>query len=437
MNFLSKLGKNVLSAISNMKESNASLMAKVWVRLARSSQLELEQHQAYNKAIEILRKEESIEVVEVLIEYAEWMHRHQYNSQDVDDQLMLAVDLLMEIEPSGWDDEDEDMAVGGNDDDAKTRKTGKSGSSRNSKALTKKSKGGKSMKQSAAGKTTKTKVSKASMRSKSMKSSATRVSKKTTTSLSKRQEEDANPIYLNCSHYDKLVRIHSMLAMLASDSQKQREYALDAHYFIMKMWEQSFISLNATLFFEKHQAQIAELGFKVTDTASRREFFGEILTSNEIQIPATYSMPEKLEDWCTFQTPEELIQKGLDHEDKVMIGKWTFSKPELTYLHLKKLAAILEGQLFSLQLLPVLKLLEIFAGMVLGSEILEQSHALHRSRVLMNIGLREEGTKLYEKIESRRYTLTEEERKVQYEKIKALSDQAHDSEEKTHFHTES
>jgi hypothetical protein len=42
MNFLSKLGKNVLSAISNMKESNASLMAKVWVRLARSSQIELE-----------------------------------------------------------------------------------------------------------------------------------------------------------------------------------------------------------------------------------------------------------------------------------------------------------------------------------------------------------------------------------------------------------
>jgi hypothetical protein len=43
-----------------------------------------------------------------------------------------------------------------------------------------------------------------------------------------------------------------MLAMLAPDSQKQREYALDAHYFIMRMWEQTFISLNATVFFEKH-----------------------------------------------------------------------------------------------------------------------------------------------------------------------------------------
>lgn len=80
MNFLSKLGKNVLSAISNMKENNASLMAKVWVKLARSSAQDLEQHSAYNKAIEILRKEESVEVVEVLIEYAEWMQRKKYSS---------------------------------------------------------------------------------------------------------------------------------------------------------------------------------------------------------------------------------------------------------------------------------------------------------------------------------------------------------------------
>ncbi len=60
-------------------------MAKVWVKLARSSSNDLEQHSAYNKAIEILRKEESVEVVEVLIEYAEWLHRHKYGSQDVED----------------------------------------------------------------------------------------------------------------------------------------------------------------------------------------------------------------------------------------------------------------------------------------------------------------------------------------------------------------
>ena len=56
------------------------------------------------------------------------MHRHKYNSQDVEDQLMLAVDLLMDIEP-GWDDEDDEIAVGANqeEDEGKSRKTGKSG----------------------------------------------------------------------------------------------------------------------------------------------------------------------------------------------------------------------------------------------------------------------------------------------------------------------
>lgn len=122
--------------------------------------------------------------------------------------------------------------------------------------------GGKSTKQSVAGKTTKSKVSKASMRSKSMRSSSSRTSKKTTTSFSKRQEEDANPTFLSVAHFDKLVRIHSMLAMLAPDTAKQREYALDGHYFIMKMWEQSMLTLNATLFFEQHAQAIAELGYR-------------------------------------------------------------------------------------------------------------------------------------------------------------------------------
>jgi hypothetical protein len=60
---------------------------------------------------------------------------------------MLAVDLLMDIEP-GWDEDDEEIGIANQDDEAKTKKTGKSHSSRHSKALTKKSKGGKSMKQS-------------------------------------------------------------------------------------------------------------------------------------------------------------------------------------------------------------------------------------------------------------------------------------------------
>jgi hypothetical protein len=78
-------------------------------------------------------------------------------------------------------------------------------------------------------------------------------------------------------------------------------------------------------------------------------------------------MPDKLEECTTYELPQEFVAKGVEHEDKVMIGKWTYSKPELTYLHLKKIADILESQLFSLQLVPVLNLLEIFAGQVLNN----------------------------------------------------------------------
>lgn len=143
--------------------------------------------------------------------------------------------MMMDIEP-GWDDEDEEINEGNANDDAKTRKTGRSGSSRHSKAMSK-AQTKKSVKKSVAGRS---KVSKATMRSKSIRSKNSKASKVTTTALMRRQEEEGQPMYLNCSHFDKLMRIHSMLAMLAPDAQKQKELALDGYFFIMKMWEQSY-----------------------------------------------------------------------------------------------------------------------------------------------------------------------------------------------------
>lgn len=54
-------------------------------------------------------------------------------------------------------------------------------------------------------------------------------------------------------------------------------------------------------------------------------------------------MPEKPEDWTQFEIPAELFKRAETHEDKVMIGKWTFMKPELTYYHLIKLTEILDS----------------------------------------------------------------------------------------------
>lgn len=77
MIFMSKQGKNELQAISNMKEQDASLQAKIWIRLARASNNTYKQDNSYNRAIEILKKESSIEIVEVYIEFSEWILRNQ------------------------------------------------------------------------------------------------------------------------------------------------------------------------------------------------------------------------------------------------------------------------------------------------------------------------------------------------------------------------
>ena len=73
-------------------------------------------------------------------------------------------------------------------------------------------------------------------------------------------------------------------------------------------------------------------------------------------------------------------------------------------------------------MLPVLRLLELYASHVLINPVLEQVHALHRARLLMNLGLKEEGTALHKAVEQNKFSLGDEERKVQYEKIKALKD---------------
>lgn len=106
-----------------------------------------------------------------------------------------------------------------------------------------------------------------------MRSKTSRVSKKTTTALSKRQEEEAQPMFLNCAHFEKLIRIHSMLASLAVDSNKQRELALDGHFFVMKLWEQTYQTLNAIHFFDEHKLEAEELGFNFSNQESRRQYF--------------------------------------------------------------------------------------------------------------------------------------------------------------------
>lgn len=103
--FMSKQGKNELQAISNMKENDSHLQAKIWIKLARSASNIYKQYQAYNKAIEILKKENSVEIVEILIEFSEWLLRNKYENEIIRDNLLIASDILLEIEMDETEDD--------------------------------------------------------------------------------------------------------------------------------------------------------------------------------------------------------------------------------------------------------------------------------------------------------------------------------------------
>lgn len=142
-------------------------------------------------------------------------------------------------------------------------------------------------------------------------------------------------------------------------------------------------------------------------------------------IPVIHALPEKPEDWATFTLPEELVTKAKTHEDKIMISRYAFAKPELTLYHLNNVFKLLEDHYFTIQQLPVLHLLQLFNQEVIQDNILVEVSILKRARMLMNLGLKSAAEALVDSKEHI-YILNDEEKKLNYEKIKALRDPADD-----------
>ena len=109
-----------------------------------------------------------------------------------------------------------------------------------------------------------------------------------------------------------------------------------------------------------------------------------------------------------------------------MISKYAFMKPELTLYHLQNVLKLLEDHYFSIQQLPVLHLIQLFNDQVLGDKILVEVACLKRARLVMNLGLKAQSEAMVEELSPKGYILNDEEKKVNFEKIKALKDPTDD-----------
>ena len=129
-----------------------------------------------------------------------------------------------------------------------------------------------------------------------------------------------------------------------------------------------------------------------------------------MHLPERVKIPEKAEDWLLWAVPEDLTEMAKKHEDRTMIAKWAFQKPELTYFHIKNIIETLQDHFLVIQMMPLLKFSELYADVVLENTDVKKLSQLKTGRILMNLNFKEEGLQLKELVGD--LELSEEQKKV-------------------------
>ena len=114
------------------------------------------------------------------------------------------------------------------------------------------------------------------------------------------------------------------------------------------------------------------------------------------------------------------LEHARKHEDKTMVAKWAFTKPALTYEHLSHVVEICENHYLHVQLVPLLRFVSLYSGVVLEEPKLQQLAELRYARLLYNLGLQEKGTEV--RTAAGEMRLDDNEKKICLENIKGLRD---------------
>lgn len=382
----SKLGKNFLESLNSVDEKDVVTKAKLFAKLARSSKNKADQFKSYNQAIEMLKSDQNIQVVDIIFELSTWLYKNNYAFDDIEDNLTQAADILLEIEPI-YEEEDEI------DDDGQTLHSKRSTSSRRSK-LSKRSRSQRSeSKRKSEKNQSKTVKSNKDSRKLSKSRNYSSKNEKTKTVFAKLLDVDPYPLYMNILHLEKLFKIHVFMAMASDDAKKQQDYSMDSFFFLMKVLEISFKTLNCLEFYEKNKDEIQKFSQENLENTNPdmkidtvTSLVNNYFLTRELNIPEVYTLPENLEGWLTYDFPEFFIKKTSEFSDKTFFNKKSFEKPYQFYYYLKYIIDKFSNEYyFHSQLIPLLKFAILFCDIVLQNQTLKFTFVLQLKRLYHNI----------------------------------------------------
>ena len=190
-------GKGLISEMHKLKDFEPQVQAKVWAVLGQAAPTTGEQLNGMLKAVDTLSAE-PLQKVQYLIALAQWLYTHDFPLRDSEDQLMAAVDILMDYEDTP-DEEEED-------DDGAASSAG--GTSVSGSSAIKSSRGGTSVT--------------GSKRSGTSGMSGSKV---------------AAEAALSVTQYEQLARIYLMRSMMATTLSARLECAFVGQHYLSRLWE--------------------------------------------------------------------------------------------------------------------------------------------------------------------------------------------------------
>ena len=419
--YYAKQGKNFLQSIGESGSGGSGgaggdkdvlTKAKLYQKLARSSLNKLDQYNAYQRAITMLKNDQNIYVCNVIFELASWLYKNNYPHTDIEENLNQAADIILEIEPIF--EEEEALA-----DDGRSLTSKKSSSSRSSR-LSKKSKSRRSLsKTSKRQSTTSRGKSKASERTR--RTGVTRQTQKTKTVFAKMLDYDPYPLYMNIQHMEHLFKIQVFLGIVAPNFEKRMNYLLDAFYILRKIIEISLTTMNVIDFFEKNREEIEKMNFIGTDLNPLSSLITHFYIEKDIKIPQIYKLPESLEEWLIFEWDENFLNRITKENEinssqnatlenaNISIPNYTFfckksfeTPYQFFYYFLYMLDKFETEYYFHSECLMAIKFGQLFSKYILEDKNIEFTLNLKYNRIIHNICLHNEENEvsktLYENI---------------------------------------
>ncbi len=163
-----------------------------------------------------------------------------------------------------------------------------------------------------------------------------------------------------------------------------KEYLLDAHYFIMKIFELSFKTLNVIDFYEKNMDEITKFNLEGGNQLS--SMINHYFVTKELNVPQVFSVPEIYENWISFDFPPIFKEKIPKIQEKTFFCKAAFNKPFQTFYYLKYiLDRFMNEFYFHTECIPLLKFMILFSEYILDSDELKITYILKLKRLYLNI----------------------------------------------------